>query len=467
MPKATWAMLVTESLLQQKTQFINRIPRTLLKGVELEQLDYLETCSRDGYIPKLDTFKEDNIFLAQPSELPLSVLHDNFTKRRRNEVMAEGLQLHLEENGDVDGITEAMQVIFEKTRIPNPAIIDYGKFDRTQLDRDIYRIATGISFFDDIFGGVLKGGEIVTLMAGTKVGKTTTLRLLAEMMFWGNDEVEWCPGVPVMIHSMEMSTENMLELMDYQRIGRNPAKSRAGISKEIMEEMIEVQKMVNGLQQRMFITPTVSTAQEIKDYYYSCEVKPKVIFVDGFNILGKGGDNSFGSIGAEMKELKEFAIKENLVIIGVIQMNRDGIKKGMEVDHTSISGSIAVAFYTDFLLSLSRQNVILPGQNEPTPHTYFKPVLCRPTACDPSKHFLVEFRYTEDEYEPWFRELNPNWSPTEDSLFLDTSTLSQKKESWTSELKDAHEILAQQIGVEAADELVDTFAKGTSDENPF
>lgn len=182
MPKVTWSMLLTESLLQGKTQYINRIPRSLLRGVEIEQMDYIEECSRNGYIPKLETFKQDNIFLQQKSELPLDILHGEFTKLRRNEALAEGMQRHLEEEKTVDGLDETIQKILQNTIIPNPAIIDYGKFDRRQLDKDIYRIATGISFFDDIFGGVLKGGEVVTLMAGTKVGKTTTLRLLAEMM---------------------------------------------------------------------------------------------------------------------------------------------------------------------------------------------------------------------------------------------------------------------------------------------
>lgn len=443
---------MTKSLQEGRTQFVNMIPKILLRGEELEQMAFLEECSADGWIPKLDTFQDQFMFLPQETEIPLKILFDTFCKKRRADKLTEMQQEFFTENDDNNGLDDFLIDCLKKTQIPNPEIIDYATFDRQQLDQDIYRLSTGISYFDKIFGGVLKGGELVCLMASTKVGKTTTLRLLAEFMFWGMANNTLCPGVSVMIHSQEMSTHSMLESFDFARIGKNSAKSREGISPEIMAEMSQVQKAAHKLKQKLYITPTVSTAQEIKDYYYSCEIKPKVIFVDGFNILGKGGDNSFGSIGAEMKELKEFAIAANIIIIGVNQTNRDGIKKGMAVDHTSISGSIAIAYYCDFLISLSRQMAVPMEGDQPVPHTYFKPVLCRPTACDPSLHFLIEFRYDDQDFTPIFIPLDPNWSP--DELYLTAANKGQAKEAWSSELKEQVVELAQLVGEDAAEEVV-------------
>jgi hypothetical protein len=217
---------------------------------------------------------------------------------------------------------------------------------REEFDINVYRTSFFHSEFDRMTCG-LNGGDFIVLMAGTKGLKTTLLKKFAELAYWRGRE-------DVVFASQEQAVLSMAAQFDAQYTNTAHNELRKGVTKEQMERFHIVQERMAKMDNEFIITPKISSVQQLHEYIASLPFKPKRIFIDGLNLMkGHSGDDAHVSLERTCDQLKDYAVKHDLIIIAVTQANRTGYTSGGSMGAQHLAGAFAIAMYADLLIALT------------------------------------------------------------------------------------------------------------------
>lgn len=405
----SFSELLTATLDKGATHYITRLPKTLLTDFEKKVQEFLKTCADNGFSPTMSHVKEHFNILEKRTKLPIDVVYYNFTLQAREKYLAEQQIEFMEANrkngkGDTEGLVDFITELVNKTAIPSPDIINYKEFDRGIYEKDILSLKWHIPFFDNLTNGLV-GGDFIVILASTKTGKTTLIKLAAQFAFENDETVMFC--------SQEQSVLRMAQQFDMQKMGKIHSNLRHGVDEQTKNDLAALQTKLRTKKSNsnIFITPQVKSISQLHEYISSCEVKPTKIFIDGLNLMqGNHTDNSYSSLAQVSAELKEYANKHNVCIIAVTQTNRSGAKAGEMIDATSIAGSFAIAMFADVMIAMSPKPETIG--NKKLPHVWIRTILHRHGEAGNVNIRMTPIYDTErDKFTIEFAELEEGWSP--------------------------------------------------------
>lgn len=391
--------LLNAVLQAEKTHYITRIPSVILTEWQKEVQKFLIDCASMGYSPTKERLREKFTYIIQDVNENLDILYSSFTQKAREEYIANELIKRLE-NG-TEGFLDDLEEIERKSVIPDTRIIDYNNFDRRLYDLDIKSMSWHIPYMDEMTDKLV-GGDFVVILAPTKVGKTTFIKLAAQQAYDNKENV--------MFASQEQSVIRMTQQFDMQRLGLPHNKLRHGIDKETKEKLLKLQGTVKKKDSNIYIVPRVSSVRQLHDYVSSCPVKPDKIFIDGLNLMQGDFSSEYSSLAQTCSELKDYANEHNICIIVVTQTNRTGAKSGNGMNETHIAGSFAIAMYADFLISFSP----MPETNNGVKrnHVYIRATLNRHGEANSVKVRMTPiYDKVRDKFTVEFALLPSDWSP--------------------------------------------------------
>lgn len=401
--------LLSATLEKGATHYITRLPKVILTDFEKDVQTFLKTCADNGFSPTLDQVKEHFNVLAKPSKLPIDIIYHNFTIQAREKYLAEKQIEFMENNrrqgkGETEGLVEFITETLSKTAIPSPEIISYKEFDRSIYQADILSLKWHIPFFDNLTNGLV-GGDFVVILAATKTGKTTLIKLAAQAAFEHEETVMFC--------SQEQAVVRMAQQFDMQKLGKIHSSLRHGVDDAVKEELAQLQKRLRtrSSNSNIYITPQVKSVAQLHEYISSCEIKPTKIFIDGLNLMqGNHSDNSYSSLAQVSADLKEYANKHNICIIAVTQTNRSGAKAGEMVDATAIAGSFAIAMFADVMIAMTPKPETIGSQK--LPHVWIRTILHRHgEAGGVNIRMTPIYDKVREKFTVEFAELEEGWSP--------------------------------------------------------
>lgn len=437
-----FSQLLTKAIIDQKTQYITRLPKVMLSEVEKKYVGTLEKCLGEGWIPTLDTFRSIHKFLPMESEIPIDVMYENFSSQRRDEYIALQTKEFIEKNSaegkePYEGMATFQFDLLEKTAISNPKIIDYGSLPRESYVKNVYRSQFHLPYFDQMTNG-LQGGDFIVFMAGTKGFKTTLLKAAAYGSYRKGKE-------DVLIASQEQSPAAMSAQMDMQALHRTHSELRAGISEERMAELKKHEGRVRHLENKLFITPQVKSVRQLHEYIISLNRPIKKVFIDGLNLMQGDSTDSYGSLLQVCSDLKSYAIDKELIVVAVTQSNREGFKQSLNMGAQHIAGSFGIAMYADLMVALST----IMEKNKPI--VYARPILNRHGDLNTKVAISVDYdksgRFGLD-----FGLLDPDYNP--DEAVISYSMRNVLKANFKAETGLEWEEVVSTLGEDAANELL-------------
>lgn len=444
-----FTQLLTKALTEKKPHYVTRIPLCLLNETEKKYVEGLNKCLQEGWMPEIETFREDYRFLPIQSEIPIDVMYENFTKMKRDEYIAEQTKEFVESNvqsgvSPYQGMAEFQQKILDKTAIANPRIIDYANLPREAYVTNVYRSKYYLPHFEEISNG-LQGGDFLVIMAGTKGFKTTLLKALAHAAFMqGKENVVFC--------SQEQAVMSMAQQLDMHALSETHSTLRAGIDEEQMKRLKGFEKRLKNYENKFYITPQVKSVKQLHEYITALGSDVKKVFIDGLNLMQGDFSDSYNSLQKVCAELKSYAIEHNLIIIAVTQSNREGYKSGTEVGAQHIAGSFAIAMYADIMLALSTIEEINQRTKRKENHVYIRPILNRHGNLSRKIDMLVEFSNNGKKCDQVFSLLPEDYDPQQTVISYATSDKQKGNFEAVTGLK--WEKVVESIGLETAEKLM-------------
>lgn len=423
----TFNDLLTAVLESGKANYITNLPDILLKTeYEKNAKQFLLECSAKGFVPTVDRFKEKFNFYGGKNDLPIDILYESFGNKRQNEILFEQAQQTIDDNrkNDLDPLTGFMEAIERAQamiRLPNPAVVSTKTYSRSLYNVDTWRGSFGIPYFDnfttgpDNYGkpyvvGGLNGGDFHVLLAPTKSFKTTLLKLITQAAFDN--------GSNVVFASQEQAPDKMLQQLDMQRLGKSHSSLRQGVSEELMQELLKIQELDKNREQQILITPKISTVGELDGYVKQFAEIPRIIIIDGINLMGIDYNNSYGSLAQVSAELKSYANQHNVAIVACTQTNRTGVNAD-KLSGQHIAASFAIAMYADTVIGLAPNHV--------EKYVYIHSVYNRHGGDDVK--ILFRPKYTKDgKFKPSFALVPPEWEPDASNVsFAERGSLEMKQ----------------------------------------
>ncbi|MBQ3378389.1 MAG: AAA family ATPase [Synergistes sp.] len=195
-------------------------------------------------------------------------------------------------------------------------------------------VATGFKMLDKALGGGLVKGGLYILAARPAVGKTTVALAIAQNAA--------ARGVPVLYFNMEMGADQIAA----RRVSRDAAVRYFKILNGDMdkEERARVVDAITRLNKSRFklITGRPTTAQ-ISAQIRRMKDKPELVVIDYIGLLSRqtGDTRSRYDVMSDFSaELKQIAVKFNIPIICLAQLNREAAKGAPEAFHLRDSGAM-------------------------------------------------------------------------------------------------------------------------------
>ena len=406
--RVTFAQLLTKSLAQQKTQYITKLPLVMLTQLEIEYITFIKQCLGKHFIPSLDTFRDKFQFLPQESEIPLDVLFDNFSRTRREEYTKQQLLEFMQKNvsngkPEHTGIVEFLHNLEQKTVIPNPQVIDLKRTPVTELIDTIYRTQWFIPELDKLTN-YLVGGDLIVVMAPTKVGKTTFLKESLLVTLLNGDE-------NVLFASQEQSPKKMALQLHAAALNLSHGQLRVGVTDKVRKQLSSHQKSLEERLNEVVITPRISSVQDLHELIQGEGKQFHKVYIDGLNIMkASNGRQEFINIEENVANLKDYANENDMVITGVTQTNRQGAQAGVDVGAHHLAQCFAIGMYADVLL------VLIPFEDQGRHFIWCKALLNRNGGT--SDGILIENIYQNNQHHYVFCQMPPGWSPQDSGIVI-------------------------------------------------
>jgi len=410
----SFSELLTACLEKSAGHYITRFPSVLLTDFEKKIQQFIVRCAESGFTPTFAQVKEHFNILEKKPPLPLDVIYESFAIQQRERYLAEKQIEFVEQNrklgrGDYEGLVDFLNQTITATAIPSPEIISYREFDRSAYEKDILSLSWHIPYFDDLTNGLV-GGDFIVILASTKTGKTTLIKLAAQAAFEHEETVMFC--------SQEQAVLRMTQQLDMQKLGKPHSDLRHGVSDEMKRTFSQLQTSLRKRSSKsdIYVTPQVTSVGQLHEYISSCPIKPTKVFIDGLNLMqGNHTDNSFASLAQVSADLKAYANKHNICIIAVTQTNRNGAKAGDMADATSVAGSWAIATFADVMLLMTPKPETKGTKK--VPHVWIRTTLHRfGEAGDVNIRMTALYDKENNKFSVEMALLEEGWSPDQTNI---------------------------------------------------
>jgi len=233
--------------------------------------------------------------------------------------------------------------------------------------RDYESIATGLSYFDRITDGGFIRGELVTLGAAPGAGKTMFAQMLLEGLVFGKDNAD------VLYINLEMSREQLLArsisriLWTYKQKDYKAKQILRGYDwkeedrKEILKTIqIYAENIANHFK---YVNPDTNELIDIINAMQSdtdrlkAEGRPApIICIDYLQLITTKNKEAAEGVKVVIKQLKDFAIKNNTCVFCIIAHNRASNETGA-ASVTSGRDTSAIEYSGDTMLTLSYEAI--------------------------------------------------------------------------------------------------------------
>lgn len=209
--------------------------------------------------------------------------------------------------------------------------------ERARNPVDQVGLSSGFKFYDDYIGGGFRRKTVSLLGARTGVGKS----LICDNIGY---HVSYNLQIPVLYLDTEMSTED-----HWYRVGANVSDNKikdleTGKFGQDKEAMLRVGEALNKLENAKFYYKNISGKpfeeilgiarrwlKQVVGYGEDGKLKDCLIIYDYIKMMsGEGISDSlqeFQVLGFMMTSLHNFAVKHDVPIFSLVQLNRDGIDK--------------------------------------------------------------------------------------------------------------------------------------------
>jgi len=340
-------MLVTESLKQGNTRFLNKFTDSLLTATEKKWIAWIQQYNVEfGQPPALQRFADEfsASFMVVDSVDPLEDIFQQTVKRKKNIVTRAYIQTHVDELREGADPSEMLEALVKKIAMGSSHVIEGDTFDRSLYFREVERIFTGIESIDEATGGI-NDGDLVYIVGRPQDGKTTFLLHLIAKWFW--------EGKRILVISNEIPWLDMLFKIDAIIAGVSVGEKRSGKWKPGSKEKLRFVQYLSSIAHNKIVIPNKPVRKPSEVLSLIQEYKPDVVAIDGAYLMSMTGAATveWTDLAAVSRELKNMANSTGKPIIGVIQANR-GASDKQTVGGENIAGSDAFFQDPDIVLAL-------------------------------------------------------------------------------------------------------------------
>jgi replicative DNA helicase len=267
---------------------------------------------------------------------------------------------------DRDGLRQRVQdLLAKKAEVPNPwRAADLSGLVANIEAGDYEPIPTGIKSIDDLLGGGLYSRQLITLGAEPGKGKTAFCQWLCENMAAKSDEFS------ALFLCFEMdrgqlqarSISRLLHGQGYKLTALDVMQGKFGWREgvNIYQQEVGEQVAYYGLGSGLHTSSIDEVMRILQDgvrYNASIGRPAPLVVVDYLQLIDVDGKDEQEAIKSVMGQLKDFAVKNNTVVIGIVAHNRESNKSG-EPSLYSGRGSSSIEYGADIVLSLAYTDLL-------------------------------------------------------------------------------------------------------------
>lgn len=359
--------LITQTIKQNDTTYLSKIPVFLLNDAEKKLIKYIQDYKeKHGQTPSPEKIKKEgygHYLTDHYAGEPLSALFEDTLEQKRSEYFlkkSSEIQMNLDKDGKIDTSALAkLHADLSKTYVSNA--VNFTSFDRSGFysAKKPDSIKFGWDTIDNPTGGILPG-EYAILVARLGVGKS--LIAVYQAVQWARQ------GKRVLFIPCEMTIEQTIYRMDGFLGGFNPlvfrTKRAYGSSEDSEDDEIEsmfktyyslvnleLENIKKAGGEIVFPDKSTKTIQQIISMIR--ETKPDITIIDALYLVG----NADGIVSSDWKVLKEvsntikqFCITDNQRVFCTSQIKRTGGKSEAEFSTEDIAYTDAFGQDADLVM---------------------------------------------------------------------------------------------------------------------
>jgi KaiC/GvpD/RAD55 family RecA-like ATPase len=224
------------------------------------------------------------------------------------------------------------------------------------VQRPVHRMKLGIAGLDEVIRGLAEG-EVMTMLAGSGVGKTATMLNLVHTMTGGT--------VPALIFSLEMQGIELFERMVSLDSGLSGADVEARARIEDKDVMTQMMHTVANWKQTVIVDRPCSLSQV--DSLIGAALKAglwseplRLVCVDYLGMLTpERGGKAYEQVSEMAREVKRIAKRHRVRVLLLCQINREGETGGKPVTAAMARDSGVIVEASDYVLGLWRPELDL------------------------------------------------------------------------------------------------------------
>lgn len=340
--------LITKCLDRADIQPLMTFPGDMTSDHEKEWISWIVSYfQKYGTIPTVDRMSHQfSTFVPILPEGPLYDLAETVLAERKNLYARNVIMEHADSLKEGEDPTNWIGELSDKLRSANDEVVLYSTFDRSSYILPPKTIPYGVSFLDNVTGGI-SVGDVAYTIGRLGVGKTTFVEWLVKNWY--------VSGLRILIISNENAANDVIAKIDSFLGGWNPLRRRlGGFSEKELARIRTVSRIASASPGEIIIPKrydkTVSGLVPLVNNY-----RPDIVVVDGVHLMKANpfsrGKAFWESVTEVSRGLKELALNEELPIMCVHQANRGAA--GVKVKSETIAYSDAIGQDADLVLGLN------------------------------------------------------------------------------------------------------------------
>lgn len=346
--------LFTKALDEKQVRYILSLPDAILLPQQRKWKSLItENLDKYSYILSVQELENTgNGFYRVDAPAPVEKLYDEALSKLTAIYYQEEIEKFVQENRklgksgfeNIRDFTESLRI---KTAAAPPELIDYGTFSRDEYQsKNVKRSKFYVDVLDAVTHGFLSG-DVATLFASYKGGKTTMLNFYTKQAYMAGENLLYI--------CMESSPVVFAAQMDAQLAHFNPSLFRLGIDERTTEKLKILETSLRKRENNLVIAPRINHPSQIVDILQSLPFKIDRVAIDGIHLLGgfdaKDSSSMYTGLTNASRQLKSIAMKQNVAIMTVAQANRQGAAQDGTPEAHQIGSAIAIAQDTDILIA--------------------------------------------------------------------------------------------------------------------
>lgn len=337
--------LITESLARKNVSYLYSIRTELLNPVQANWVAYVRGYNiKFGEPPSLQRFeKEFNTFVAVPDQSPLLDIFESTVVAVKNSFAKSyllGKQAQLKDGEDPTDMVRELNDILQGSM---GGTVQLSTYDKSQYVRAAKVFRTNVPSINAFTGGLVAGD--MYLIAGRPGDGKTTL-LLSQVVDW------YLAGFKILLISNEIRYDDILWKVDCMLAGMNPIEKRSGTLSPLTKKKLLFLQQYQAKGRGEIIVPDRAIRRPSEVQALCQEHKPDIVAIDGVYLMSdkKGDTADWEDKAVVSRALKQIAMSENVLVAGVVQLNRDGEKNG--ISKSAVAGTDAYVQDSDFLIAV-------------------------------------------------------------------------------------------------------------------